>query len=293
MDRTCSRFIAGGAITPTTSDGEIPKSAYNAGLITAELKLNTRTIQSSPEFYIPGTSPSNFNISFCARMELRNGDDMTAAMENTKLNFAVNTTQDFMVTDLNLVKEDETVANEVVLTDFPLSIYTCDKFSVKKPVSGIRPGENIQLCIESGSTEAQVTELRSVTFRNDKDTSLTIPVVDFKGQPSNLRTELKCVNGICNLMTMALARLYEQPKETGEVVDIHDESKLVGVAVLRFVTGRNRGRVLQVGQKTGSSRFETSFDLATPPPPDSAAFVKNSYLDFLVLLVGMLWGFMM
>ena len=272
MDPTCSEFVTGGAVATLDPDGIITLPFYNAdlGTIAAPLQIDTATIQSSDVFYTAGTVPEQFSISFCARMSLFDSTGMALATENTIVNFSVDTTQSFEIDDLQFEPEAASVVDEDVLVDFPLDIYPCDDSNRALPIVNIFPGQDVQVCISSGSDEARVVDLRSVRMDNSEDEDLQIPLVNANSDVASQQAVLNCgSDGICNLKTVAYARLFEKPMEDGSILDISATSKMTGTAILELVSS---GRRLQQGNSAASATgFETDIDLATPPPADSSA----------------------
>lgn len=290
MDPTCTEFVTDGAIAPVDPDGIIALPFYNAqlGTITTPLVIDTGTIESSDVFYGIGRVPEEFSISFCARMSLYDSSGMALASENTVVKFNVDTTQTFEMDGLEFEPEVVTTVDEDVLVDFPLNIYPCDDSNTEVPIVDIFPGDEVQVCISSGSDEARVVDLRSVRIHNSEDEDLEIPLIDAKSEVASQQAALNCgAGGICNVKTIAYARLFEKPFEDGTVLDISATSKMSGTAILELVSS---GRRLQQGENSpGSAGFETDIDLATPPPAESdASLLVHSLTMAGVAVVGCL-----
>lgn len=272
MDPTCSEFVTGGAVATLDPDGIITLPFYNSdlGTIAAPLEIDTARIQSSDVFYTAGSVPEQFSISFCAQMNLLDSTGMALATESTIVNFNVDTTQTFEIDDLQFEPEAASEVDEDVLVDFPLDIYPCDDSNRALPIVNIFPGQDVQVCISSGSDEARVVGLRSARLDNSEEEDLQIPLINAKSDVASQQAVLNCgSDGICNLKTVAYARLFEKPMEDGSVLDISATSKINGTAILELVSS---GRRLQQGDSAaGATGFEADIDLATPPPADSGA----------------------
>ena len=271
MDPTCSQFVLNGAVKPHDLNGLLPASAYNAATseVTALVDINTATIKSSTTFYTAGAAPELFTVSFCARMELYNDDDMALASESTTVTFSVDTTQTFEMGNIQFTGEVVSTADEVLMVEFPLNRVSCDDNNNVAAVTNIFPGQPIQVCISSKSTQARVVNLRSVYIENSVDVGLKIPLVNANSGVANAQTTLNCAQGVCNLKTIAFARLFEWPHPDGSVTDISSTSKITGTAMLAL-TSRRRNLNEEESGGTAVSGFDWHLDLAHPPPPSAA-----------------------
>ena len=288
MDPTCSQFISSGAIKPRSANGILPDNGYDIATSQMEglLDIDTTKIKSSTIFYTAGQKPEEFTVSFCARCELYNDDDMALASENTIVTFSVDTTQSFEIANINFEDEETTIANEMLLVDFPLNKFSCNDSFRSEATANILPGQKIQFCISSGSPKARAVSLRSVRIENSEDPDLSIPLVDSMSKEANSHTVLKCANGICNLKTIAFARLFEKPYPDGKVEDISSTSKIVGTVMLELTTSRRRNLFEEASGDTAAADFDFSLDLARPPPPSST----SSPLSLTTMGVALLGG---
>lgn len=272
MDPTCSQFVSDGAIKPRSSNGILPDNGYDptTSQMEALLDIDTTKIESSTVFYTAGEKPEQFTLSFCARCELYNNDDMALAAENTIVTFTVDTTQDFEIGNIKFEDEEVTIASEMLLVNFPLNRFSCNDSFNPEATANILPGQKIQFCISSGSSEARTVSLRSVRIENSEDPDLSIPLVDSTSNEANSHTFLNCANGICNLKTIAFARLFEKPYPDGTVKDISSTSKIVGTVMLELVPGR-RNLSEEAPGDTAATGFDFSLPLARPPPSSSSS----------------------
>lgn len=288
LDPECEFYPNGDdSVAPTDPDGIITLPSYNAdlGTVAASLNIDTATVQSSNVFYTAGSAPEQFTISFCARMELYDSSNRALAVESTIINFNVDTTQWFEIDDLQFEPEAVSNFDENLLVDFPLDIYPCDDSNTALPIANIFPGQEIQVCVTTSADEAKVVNLRSVRLDNSEDEDLQIPLVNANSDVASQQAVLDCgTDGVCNLKTIAYARLFEKPMEDGSIIDISATSKMSGTAILELVSS---GRLLQTeSSSSGSTGFETDVELATPPRMASGSPVTHSLAMAAVAFAG-------
>jgi hypothetical protein len=220
------------------------------------------------------------------------------AMEATYIDLLVDKTKNFQVIDVTYNNEAVITAEEDIVMNYPIDITFCDDSNQPvSPAPVLEPGDVLQVCVSTPSTDASVKDVKSVYFENTDvnvgGSTLKFDVIDANGDEMNGQTLKVCYNGVCNVKTLTFSLLYQYDKNNdGQLDDVHDYATFKGTAVMGFA----RRHLKQKNEHGRRLATVTTFDsdigrnLAAPASIEASMSTSSSNKNGSALYGGAIGG---